>query len=369
MKFEVLQKALQKPLQLIAGVVERQGTLPVLSNLLLEVDNEGYLTLTATDQEVEFSDCIKVDQPVPGETTVPARKLVDICRNLPAGETIRAALEDTRLSICSGRFRSYLATLPAVEFPKAECERGNVSFNVQSEDLRKLLNKTSFAMALQDVRYFFNGLLLEVEPNELQAVATNGQRLALCRTSIGSQVEQQQRVIVPRKGVVELLRLLADSDSETDVSISLSSNHLVAKVGKRLLTTKLIDATYPDYHRAIPVMGSTLFRADKKVLKQALSRTAILSNEMYRSIHLTLSGGNLNLRANNPQQEEAEENVSVDYQGEELQMAFNVGYLLDVLAVMDGEQVEFNLADTSGAVVLQAVGEDHAIYVVSPMVI
>ena len=366
MKFEVSQQALLKPLQLVTSVVERRQTLPILSNLLLEVDNDGYLTLTATDQEVELSDRIKVTDCVIGEVTVPARKLLDICRSLSTEETIRAEMEDSRLLLSSGRFRSHLATLPATEFPKVEFDGGSLDIKVQSSSLRRLLSRTSFAMAQQDVRYFFNGLLLEVEENQLQTVATNGQRLALNKATAEVQITQQRQAIIPRKGVVELLRLL---DDESLVEISISANHLVARVGERLLTTKLIDATYPDYQRAIPAKGKNFFRADKDELKEALTRTAILSNEMYRSIHLTLSAGNLNLRANNPQQEEAEETIAVDYQGEELQVAFNVGYLLDVLSVIDGDKVEFNLADTNGAVVVKQVGDEDATFVVSPMVL
>lgn len=366
MKFEVPQEVFLKPLQLVTGVVARRHTLPVLSNVLLEVDIDGYLNLTATDQEVELSDRIKVTDFVAGEITVPARKLLDICSNLAPGEFIRSVLEDSRLLLTSGKFRSYLATLPATEFPKVEFVDGNLDIKIQSRSLRRLLNRTSFAMAQQDVRYFFNGLLLEVEQNQLQTVATNGQRLALNRSTAEVQIKQQRQAIIPRKGVVELLRLL---DDETLVEISISANHLMATVGERSLTTKLIDASYPDYHRAIPATGNKFFRANKRELKEALTRTAILSNEMYRSIHLTLSEGSLNLKANNPQQEEAEETIAVDYQGEELQIAFNVEYLLDVLAVIDGDMVEFNLADAKGAVVVKQVGDEDSTFVVSPMVL
>jgi DNA polymerase-3 subunit beta len=366
MKFEVSQQALLRPLQLVTGVVERRHTLPVLSNLLLEVDSEGYLKLTATDQEVELSDRIEVADFSVGETTVPARKLLEICRSLSSEETINLVLDDSRLLLRSGRFRSHLATLPATEFPKVEMEAGTLDFKVQSSSLRRLLSRTSFAMAQQDVRYFFNGLLLEVDPDKLQAVATNGQRLALNRATVEVQVTQHRQVIVPRKGVVELLRLL---DDDSLVEVSLSANHLTARVGECSLTTKLIDATYPDYQRAIPAKSKSFFRADRNELKDALTRTAILSNEMYRSIQLTLSTGVLNLRANNPQQEEAEESLAVEYEGSELQVAFNVGYLLDVLSIMDGDEVEFNLADAQGAVVMKQVGDENSTFVVSPMVL
>jgi DNA polymerase-3 subunit beta len=208
---------------------------------------------------------------------------------------------------------------------------------------------------------------LEIDSGKLQAVATNGQRLALNRAAAEVQVTQHRQVIVPRKGVVELLRLLDDDESPVEVSIS--PNHLLATVGECSLTTKLIDATYPDYQRAIPTKGPCFFRADRRELREALTRTAILSNEMYRSIQLTLSAGVLNLQANNPQQEEAEETLAVEYEGSEIQIAFNVGYLLDVLSVMDGDEVEFNLADEKGAVVMQQVGDEDSTFVVSPMVI
>jgi len=366
MKFEVSQQALLRPLQLVTGVVERRHTLPVLANVLLEVDSDGYLMLTATDQEVELSDRIQVSEFVAGATTVPARKLLDICRSLSEEETINLVLEESRLLLRSGRFRSHLATLPATEFPKVELEAGSLDFKVESSSLRRLLNRTSFAMAQQDVRYFFNGLLLEVEPDKLQTVATNGQRLALNSATAEVKVTQHGQVIVPRKGVVELSRLL---DGDSQVKVSISPNHAMFAVGECSLTTKLIDATYPDYQRAIPERGKNFFRAERRELKDALARTAILSNEMYRSIQLTLTEGSLNLRASNPQQEEAEETMAVDYEGEELQIAFNVGYLLDVLSVLDGDKVEFNLSDGQGAVVVQQVGDEDSVFVVSPMVL
>jgi DNA polymerase-3 subunit beta len=366
MKFEVSQQALLRPLLTVTGVVERRHTLPVLSNLLLELDGEGYLRLTATDQEVELSDRVKVEDFIAGETTVPARKLLDICRSLSAEKKIHLEMEDSRLLLGSGRFRSHLATLPATEFPKVELEAGTLQFKVSSNSLRRLLSRTSFAMAQQDVRFFFNGMLLEVEPDSLQVVATNGQRLALNRVAAEIPVRQHRQVIMPRKGVMELLRLL---DDESTVEISVSPNHLMAKVGERSLTTKLIDANYPDYQRAIPGKGKTSFRADRRELKEALTRTAILSNEMYRSIQLTLSEGMLNMQANNPQQEEAEESLAVDYKGEEIQIAFNVEYLLDVLSVLEGDDVEFKLVDAKGAAVIQEIGGEDSTFVVSPMVL
>ena len=366
MKFEVTQEALLKPLQLIAGVVERRKSLPVLSNLLLEVDDDGSLKITGTDQEVELSDRIAVLNAQAGEITVPARKLLDICRSQDSSDIIVAELKGSRLFVNSGRFKSQLATLPATEFPNIEAPDSGYSFDVQSAGLKELINNTSFAMAQQDVRYFFNGLLLEIESDKLQAVATNGQRMALDAMVTEIALVGKKQLIVPKKAVVELARFLADEDL---AKITISPNYMVVKVGERSLTTKLLDATYPDYRRAIPEKGDKLVRANKRELRDALARTAILTNEMYRSIHFNLSQGSLNLEANNPDQEEAEETIAVVYEGEELQVAFNVGYLLDVLAHIGEEEIEIMLSDAKQPAVVHGVGDTRATFVVSPMVL
>jgi len=369
MKFKTSRESLIKPLQLVYGAVERRQTLPILGNLLLVVE-EGRLAVTGTDQEVEITGHVDVDAEEGGEITVPARKLMEICRNLPEGATVEARLEERRLALVSGRFRSHLATLPATEFPNVEMVEGYSEITVPASNLRRLIERTSFAMAQQDVRYFFNGMLLEGTPERMRTVATNGQRLAMCTLTGATGVETQQQFIIPRKGVLELSRLLREEQG--DVQVQLSSNHLRALAVEATLTTKLIDGVYPDYEKAIPGVGEHEMRGDRLEIREALTRTAILSNEMYRNVRLELAENVLCLQANNPQQEEAEELVAVSYSGDPLEIAFNVEYLLDVMGVVGSDEVTVMFSDSNGPALVQESsesGESDSLYVISPMML
>ena len=359
MKFSVDKEALISPLALVTSVVERRQTLPVLANILCVV-KEGQLTLTGTDQEVELSVSIAdLTNAVSGEVTVPAQKLFDICRSLPSQAVVDVALEGTRVSLQSGRFKSHLATLPAIDFPQLD---------VPVIEFRELLESTSFAMALQDVRYFFNGMLLEFGDGVLRAVATNGQRLAIAERALEQQELEVKQYIIPRKGVLELSKLLKDIKDES-VSLLMSPNHLSVVGASANFTTKLIDGSYPDYTGAIPVGSDKILLLDRLELKDTLSRIAILSNEMYRNVKLCLSKGELQLKANNPMQEEAEEVVSVDYEGEDLEIGFNVSYLLDVLQKMSGTKVRLELSDHNSPVLMTNPEDDQSRFVVSPMML
>ncbi|MCZ6503276.1 MAG: DNA polymerase III subunit beta [Gammaproteobacteria bacterium] len=368
MKFSIDREALLEPLQVVSNVVERRQTLPILSNLLVVVE-DNTLTLTGTDQEVELSartTSLRCDEA--GEITVPARKFLDICRSLPEAASMECQLQENRLTIKSGRFISHLATLPVVDFPNVEMVSNGFAFKLAANTLQQLLGKTSFAMAQQDVRYFFNGVLLETEDNLVRFVATNGQRLA---TSFVENIESgvgAQQFIVPRKGVSELARLLPDN-SDMDVELKFSSNHMQVNCAQATLTTKLIDATYPDYTRAIPGGGGKILVGGRVQIKEALRRTAILSNEMYRNVRLTLEPGKLGMHANNPLQEEAEESVSVDYEGASLEIGFNVSYLIDVMTVMQGERVRMAFSDANSACLLTDPDDINSRYVISPMML
>ena len=366
MKFRISREKFLGPLQLTSGVVERRQTSPVLGNLLLNLE-KGRLVITGTDQEVELT--VVIEEFVfgaPGEVTVPARKLLEICKSLPEGAEMSANLEGNRVAVDSGRFNSFLATLPVSEFPNIQTGVYEVSLEVSVQDLKRLLQRTSFAMAQQDVRYFFNGVLLEVLNGVLRLVATNGQRLAT--SSIKTEYQGSHQFIIPRKGVAELARVLDDESGEL-VILNFTGNHMQVDRGNVRLTTKLIDATYPDYLRAIPNGGSRVVRADRLVLKEALSRTAILSNELYRNVRLMLRKGKLDMHANNPQQEEAEETVPVEYEGDSLEIGFNVSYLIDALSVMKGETVRLTFSDASSACLLEDVDDFESLYVISPMVL
>jgi DNA polymerase-3 subunit beta len=366
MKFTINREKLLEPLQLACGVVERRQTAPVLSNLLLVLEDDQ-LVITGTDQEVEMTVRIPdVTVGEAGEVTVPARKLMDICKSLPDGADMRAELDGNRVSVDSGRFSSHLATLPVTDFPDIEPGDHDVSVSLSMGELSRLLARTSFAMAQQDVRFFFNGVLLDVQGSRIRFVATNGQRLAT--SFVEKEDHGQHQFIIPRKAVSELGRILGDNEDEV-VTLNFTANHMQVERGNVTLITKLIDATYPDYTRAIPEGGDKVVLADRQLLKEALSRTAILSNELYRNVRLMLLPGKLDLHANNPQQEEAEETLNVDYDGDALEIGFNVSYLIETLSVMKGYTVRLTLSDPTGACLLEDLDEPESLFVISPMVI
>ncbi|MFT7131862.1 MAG: DNA polymerase-3 subunit beta [Cyclobacteriaceae bacterium] len=369
MKFVIDRDALLDPLQFVSSVVERRQVLPILSNLLLTLNN-GELSLTGSDQEVEMTAStseLNADvESVDGEVTVPSRKLVDICRSLPPG-IIEFSHVGQRLKITSGDFKSHLATLPATDFPRAEMDKPRVELALAGGELKRLLESTSFAMAQQDVRYFFNGMLMEVEAGRLTCVATNGQRLAISTIAGEFSVSGKAQFVVPRKSVIELGRMLKDSDRS--LVMQFSDNHLQVKADGLCLTTKLIDGSYPDYERAIPVGGDKIVLVDRREFKDALTRTAILANEVYRNVRLMLIPGSLTIQANNPLHEEAEERVAVDYQGDDVEIGFNVGYVIDALSVIDSEQVQVILSDGHSPMLLMAPGNSQSRFVVSPMML
>jgi len=366
MKFSLSREALLNPLQLVVGVVERRQTLPILSNVLLRLEG-NQLSMTGTDLEVEIKGSTEVvSSTEAGEVTVSARKFLDICRSLPDGAQVDFSSSEGKAHVISGRSRFTLATLPANEFPSVDEGEQNIEFNVPGSIIRGLIESTSFAMAQQDVRYYLNGMLWEVTHNQLRVVATDGHRLALCDGVCEVLLEGDAKIsaILPRKGIIELSRLVADDD----VRVAIGSNHIRVTGADYCFTSKLVDGAYPDYDRVVPKGGDKLVVGDREQLKQAFGRTAILSNEKYRGVRIELSNGVMHLVANNPEQEEAQEEATVAYSGDPLEIGFNVSYLLDVLNVLKGSEIRFTLADSnSSALVEDASGESKAIYVVMPM--
>ncbi len=364
MKFQIQREALLKPLQQVIGVVERRQTLPVLGNVLVQATAEG-LELTATDLEVELQARVTVEVDEPGEVTIPARKLFDICRTLPEGVNINISQADDRVLVQSGRSRFTLSTLPATEFPVVEQAAGSQQFAVPQKEFKELIERTHFSMAQQDVRYYLNGLMLELNDKLVRAVATDGHRLALCDMDAEVEGADGQQVIVPRKGIQELLRLLEDSEAEAKVEIG--SNHIRVATPDIRFTSKLIDGRFPDYQRVVPKGGDKRVVADRELLRQALTRTSILSNEKYRGIRLNLDPNALRIQAHNPEQEQADEEVEVEYQGGSLEIGFNVTYLLDALAALRSAQVETVLSDSNSSCLVQEPGTTRCQYVVMPM--
>ncbi|MCB1678117.1 MAG: DNA polymerase III subunit beta [Halioglobus sp.] len=366
MKFTISRDALLKPLNLVAGVVERRQTLPILANVLMVLE-ENHLSLTGTDLEVELVGRVQLEAAgESGEVTVPARKLVDICRSLPEGSSIEFDVKDSKVTARSGRSRFTLATLPAREFPNIEDSMGTHQFTVKQGQLRRLIERTAFAMAQQDVRYYLNGMLWDVKAGKLRVVATDGHRLALCTLPQKIAVDDDLQVILPRKGVLELARLLLEDDA--DVTVVLGSNHMRATTAGFTFTSKLVDGKFPDYQRVLPRSPDKIVVGSRLELRQAFTRTAILSNEKYRGVRLKLVENTLDIIANNPEQEEAEETVSVEYEGEALEIGFNVSYLLDVLGVLSGEKIRLSLADPASSALLEESEEaGDSVYVVMPM--
>jgi DNA polymerase-3 subunit beta len=364
MKFEITKEDLLRPLSQVSGVVERRQTLPILSNVLVVAEAQA-IAFTATDLEVELHANFSHDVVTPGTTTLPARKLMDICRNLPDGAKITLAVEGERATLRSGRSRFTLATLPAEDFPKVDEVASTQTVNVTQATLRQLIDSTHFAMAQQDVRYYLNGLMLELAGSRLRAVATDGHRLSLADIDAELQVEDPVQVIVPRKGISELLRLLEESDAA--VQMELGSNHVRVALPGITFTSKLIDGRFPDYERVIPADSGKPITADCGTLRHALMRTSILSNEKYRGIRFQLEAGNLRILAHNPEQEEAEEEIEVDYAGEPLEIGFNANYIIDALAAIRTDQVVMNITDSSSSCLLTPSDGEACRYVVMPM--
>jgi len=363
MKLSAARDVLLKPLQAVIGVVERRQTMPILSNVLL-VAKDGQLAVTATDLEVELVAQADVDVEDGGEITVSGRKLLDICRALPDGATIAVSVSGEKLHVRSGRSKFALATLPAAEFPSVEDIKASQTIRVDQAVLARLIEKTHFSMAQQDVRYYLNGMLLETGGKHVRTVATDGHRLALCQADLDGGKLESQQVIVPRKGVLELQRLLS---GEGTVDIVLGANHVRIQLDGIRFTSKLIDGRFPEYDRVIPKDSSNELSADRDVLRGALQRTAILSNEKYRGIRLIIRENSVILQAHNPEQEEAEEELEVSYKGEDIEIGFNVNYLLDAIGAVDGEQVAFSVVDSNSSCLIREPGNDDCKFVVMPM--
>ncbi len=363
MKFSAEREAILQPLQAVIGVVERRQTMPILANVLLSAKN-GRLSVTATDLEVELVAATQVTVQQGGDITVPGRKLLDICRALPEKVSVTFAVDGERVTLRAGRSRFTLSSLSASEFPTIEEINAQQTLKVEQGALRRLLDQTHFSMAQQDVRYYLNGMLLETEGTTLRAVATDGHRLALCEVSLAEKAKSGQQVIVPRKGVLELQRILG---AEGSVELSIGNNHVRAQIGDIRFTSKLIDGRFPEYGRVIPASPPKLIKADRETLKQALQRTAILSNEKYRGIRLAVKTSALTIQAHNPEQEEAEEELEVTYQGEEVEVGFNVNYLLDALGAIDGTDVELGLTDSNSSCLIRGPATAACKYVVMPM--
>ncbi|MGP1928406.1 MAG: DNA polymerase III subunit beta [Arsenophonus sp. NC-WZS1-MAG3] len=364
MKFTIEREQLLKPLQQVSSTLVVRPRLPILGNLLLQV-SEKILSLTGTDLEVEIVAKITLTQPSEnGSITVPARKFYDICRGLSDSSEIKVTLEGERLLIYSGRSRFSLLTLPAVHFPNLDDWQSEIEFELPQITLKRLIEATQFSMAHQDVRYYLNGMLFETEGKELRTVATDGHRLAICSLNINKDLPTYS-VIVPRKGVVEFMRLLDSKDKL--LKLQIGNNNIRAHIDDFIFTSKLVDGRFPDYRRVLPKNPDKTLTADCNKLKQAFLRAAILSNEKFRGVRLYISENQLKITANNPEQEESEEIIDVNYKSEIIEISFNVNYILDILNTLKCEQINLLLTDSSSSVQIENVASNVAVYVVMPI--
>lgn len=364
MKFSISKLELFTPLQQVVGVVERKQTHEVMNNLLFVATDE-YLEMVGTDNEVELKTRIPLMVAEPGRTTIPARKLFDICRSLNDQARLDFDIDGDKARVRCGKSRFTLATLPTDEFPLIDPLIEAQEVSVPQNELEKAIKRTSFAMAQQDVRYYLNGLLLELSEGELCCVSTDGHRLALHRTPVDIHIQDPVSAIIPRKAINELSRLMDGSD--TSIELKLTGKHLQITLGGLQMTSKLIDGNFPDYEKVIPLESTNVATIDREVFKQALSRSAILANETYKGVRLTLENQILGIETNNPKHEEAEDEIEIEYNGEPIEIAFNVVYLLDVLNAMDTEMAEMNIKNNTSSMVIHPNGDKRSTYVVMPM--
>jgi DNA polymerase-3 subunit beta len=353
------------PLSAVSGIIERRHTLPILSNVLIE-RAEGALSFLATDIEIQITSRSALAAGADAKpVTVGARKLVDILRALPDGAEVTLQQQDKRLQVKAGKSRFTLQTLPAEDFPRLAKPSGEVArFALTQKGLRRLLGLVQYAMAQQDIRYYLNGLLVLVENQQLRLVATDGHRLAYAAMGLPASLPRLE-VIVPRKTVLELAKLLADSDDE--VRVELSSSQAAFSFGAVELVTKLVDGKFPDYTRVVPTTHKNRLTLDREVLRQSLQRAAILSNEKFRGVRWVLTDGSLKIVSSNAEQEEAQEELEVKYGGDALDIGFNVNYLLDVLNNVSAAEVECHFGDAASSALLQFPAEPEFKYVVMPM--
>lgn len=365
MRFEIQREALLKPLQTVVGVVEKRQTLPVLSNLLVTVTDDGSVSLTGTDLQLEMIARANATGTQPGEVTVPARKLFDICRALPDGANLTVDEQGQRVVVKAGRSRFQLATLPAVEFPALEIRESNDRLSLPQATLKELIDRVAFAMAVQDVRFYLNGMLFDLRKGVLRAVATDGHRLALFQTAQETQVGADRQLLLPRKAVIELQRLLEDSDEE--VSLELGRSHVRLHRPDVVFTSNLIDGRFPDYEAVMPIGADKRVRVNRAELRDALMRAAILSNEKYRGVRLEISKQQIKIVAHNAEQEEAVEEIAADSAVDKLEISFNVTYVQEALAALRSDDVELHLRDGNSSCLISDADDDSARHVIMPM--
>ena len=356
---------LLKPLQAVSGIVERRHTLPILSNVMLEAKGLD-LSLVATDLEIQISTSTKMDQAEADHAvTASARKLQDILRALPEKTVVTLDVQEGRLQVKAGKSKFNLQTLPSQDFPRlAQGGSPTASVRMPQKVFRGLLSLVQYGMAQQDIRYYLNGLLLVADGERLTMVATDGHRLAYASAALGQEVGKSE-VIIPRKAILELAKLLQDVDEQVEVQFLPNQVRFIFS-GIDVIS-KVVDGKFPDYTRVIPTNYKKHFAIGRVVLQQALQRASILSNEKFRGVRWVLTQNSLRIICSNAEQEEAEEELNIDYAGDPLDIGFNVVYLLDVLNNLDSDEIDCAVGDANSSMLISVPGNKDFKYVVMPM--
>ena len=367
MDFYITKEEVVKSINLTLGVVEKRQTLPILSNVLFEVD-ESSLKLTATDLESEISTTSTISNfKSGGKITAPARKLSDLCRLMPDLAEIHFYLDGDNLKIETESGKYNLSTLPSEDFPVFETEDTQSQINISSQNLKNLITKTSFAMGNQDWRHYLNGLYMMIDDKVITTVATDAHRLAMATSSLNEASSESTSGIVPRKSINEIGKLVGD-ESE-NVVIQLGQTSIAANVSGTTFVSKLIEGKFPDYEQVIPSGESSLLVVDRKNFSESLSRVSVLSSEKYKGVRIITKKDSLNISANNPEKEQGEENLTCEYQGEEIDIAFNVNYLQEILSTIDSEKIEINFFGSEKSCLITDPNSENLKYVVMPLLI
>ena len=364
MNFKILKSKLSEPLSLLASVAESRQSIPILSNIFIKAEKD-LITLIATDLEIELSFKIDCDAILePGETTVSARKIFDLTRSLPDETSLEFMLKENQLIVTALKFNGEFAILPIQDFPVVEIEKFDLETTFNGKVFADLIDQTSFAMASQDVRYYLNGILIEMEGSNVNLVATDGHRLAWASETLEKDLEEN-KLILPRKSALELQKLLNLYPGE--VNLSFSSNQILISSDEFRFVSKLIEGNYPDYQKVFPSGEEQTLKVEKSLIQTALNRASVLSNEKYRGVKFILSKDNLKICANNPSKESAEEEISVDYSGDDLEIGFNISYIQESLSVIHNAEVDFVFYGPENSCIIKNNKNDNLVHVIMPM--
>ena len=365
MNIKIDRQILLPALNLVSSVVEKRQTLPILANIYFD-HQDGKLHMVGTDLEVEISESVTGAQGENGSFTVSSRKILDISRMLPENAVISLKKNSDNVVVSSGRSRYTLKTLEPTEFPRIEADNWEERFKIKQVDLKRLLDKTSFAMAVQDVRYYLNGVLLELDKDTLRAIATDGHRLAQSDVDIALDPGDPRQLIVPRKAVTEINRFI-DADSEEEITIEISKNHLKLTKGETVLITKLIDGKFPEFKGVLDTELSIVIKSNRAEFIETMNRAAVLTTDRFKGVKIALEPGVMRITANNPEQEEAVEELEIDYDGDVIETGYNITYLIDAARVVDTEEIELHLQGSDGICIIKQPDDNRSTWLVMPM--